>query len=225
MNVPVRQVSLGISDAQFLEAQAHPSASVKRMIDLCICVLVAPIVLPLALLIALALALEGGDVLYSQPRVGENGREFDCLKFRSMVRNADKRLQELLEKDSAAREEWDRYQKLSDDPRITWFGRFLRAYSLDELPQFINVLRGDMSIIGPRPIMVDQIELYGDRFGDYCAMKPGITGLWQVSGRNNHPFCERVQMDTLYISNWSVAGDMMILLRTLPAVLAGRGAR
>jgi lipopolysaccharide/colanic/teichoic acid biosynthesis glycosyltransferase len=142
-----------------------------------------------------------------------------------MVRNADERLRQMLATDPCALDEWNRFQKLTNDPRITGFGKFLRAYSLDELPQFVNVLRGDMSIVGPRPIMIDQIELYGEQFAAYCAMRPGITGPWQVSGRNERTFAERIRFDSEYAKTWSIAGDMKILLLTLPAVLAGRGAK
>jgi lipopolysaccharide/colanic/teichoic acid biosynthesis glycosyltransferase len=195
------------------------------MIDLLVCLLAAPIALLISLPIALFLKLDGGRVLYSQPRVGASGRSFPCLKFRSMVRDADERLQHMLDNDPGAREEWTRYQKLTDDPRVTWVGKLLRAYSLDELPQFINVLRGEMSVVGPRPIMVDQIELYGDQFATYCAVRPGITGLWQVNGRNERTFAERVRLDSEYVKNWSVAGDLKIMLLTLPAVIASRGAK
>jgi exopolysaccharide production protein ExoY len=201
------------------------SASVKRMVDLFVCLLAAPLLLIIGLPIALVLKLDGGNIVYTQLRVGTNGRQFACLKFRSMVRNADERLQFMLAANSQAFEEWSRYQKLTNDPRVTWFGKFLRAYSLDELPQFVNVLRGEMSVVGPRPIMLDQIELYGEHFATYCAMKPGITGLWQVSGRNERTFAERIRLDSQYVSSWSIAGDLKIMMLTIPAVLQGRGAR
>jgi exopolysaccharide production protein ExoY len=225
LNAPLGEVSLRISDPTVFRAPIRSSSPVKRLIDLFVCFLTAPIALLISLPIAFFLKLDGGRILYAQPRVGANGHIFPCLKFRSMVRDADERLQHMLEIDSLARDEWKLYQKLSDDPRVTWFGRVLRAYSLDELPQFINVLRGEMSVVGPRPIMVDQIELYGEQFATYCAMRPGITGLWQVNGRNERTFAERVRLDSHYANTWSIAGDLKIMLLTLPAVLAGRGAK
>jgi len=203
LNAPLGEVSLRISDPTVFRVPIRSLSPAKRLIDLFVCFLTAPIALLISLPIAFFLKLDGGRILYAQPRVGANGHIFPCLKFRSMVL----------------------YQKLSDDPRVTWFGRVLRAYSLDELPQFINVLRGEMSVVGPRPIMVDQIELYGEQFGTYCAMRPGITGLWQVSGRNERTFAERVRLDSHYVNTWSIAGDLKIMLLTLPAVLAGRGAK
>jgi lipopolysaccharide/colanic/teichoic acid biosynthesis glycosyltransferase len=225
MNAPVGEAGLRIPQSGFMRSELRASAIAKRLIDLLICILVAPFALLVGVPIAIVLKLDGGRILYSQPRVGAHGRAFDCLKFRSMVRDADEQLQQMLARDALAREEWALFQKLSDDPRVTWFGRFLRAYSIDELPQLINVWRGEMSIVGPRPIMVDQVELYGDEFDIYCAMRPGITGLWQVSGRNERTFAERVRLDSQYAHTWSVTGDLKILLLTLPAVLAGRGAK
>jgi lipopolysaccharide/colanic/teichoic acid biosynthesis glycosyltransferase len=225
MNAPVGEVSLQISQAAGLKGGLRAAAVAKRIVDLLICVLVSPFALVIAAPIALILRLDGGRVLYSQPRVGAHGRPFQCLKFRSMVRNADEQLQQMLARNPRAREEWELYQKLSDDPRVTRLGRILRAYSLDELPQFINVWRGDMSIVGPRPIMVDQAEIYGEAFGIYCAMKPGITGLWQVSGRNDRTFADRVRLDMHYANTWSISGDLMLMAQTLPAVLARKGAK
>jgi lipopolysaccharide/colanic/teichoic acid biosynthesis glycosyltransferase len=225
LNAPVGEASLRISESAPVRGRLRISASVKRAVDLFVCLVAAPLLLIIGLPIALILTLEGGNVVYSQLRVGANGRQFACLKFRSMVHNADERLQQMLASDSFACDEWSRFQKLTNDPRVTWFGKFLRAYSLDELPQFINVLRGEMSVVGPRPIMIDQIELYGEQFGTYCVMKPGITGLWQVSGRNERTFAERVRLDSQYANTWSIVGDMKIMLLTIPAVLHGRGAR
>ncbi|MGD0192711.1 MAG: sugar transferase [Rhizomicrobium sp.] len=225
MNAPVGEVSLHISQTAGLKGGLRASAVAKRVLDLLLCVLLSPVALVIGVPIAVVLRLDGGRILYSQPRVGAHGRSFQCLKFRSMVRDADEQLQQMLAKNPRAREEWEMYQKLSDDPRVTWLGRFLRAYSLDELPQFINVWRGDMSIVGPRPIMVDQVGIYGEEFGVYCAMKPGITGLWQVNGRNDRTFADRVRLDMQYANTWSISGDLLIMARTLPAVLARRGAK
>jgi exopolysaccharide production protein ExoY len=142
-----------------------------------------------------------------------------------MVPDAERRLGDLLARDPVAQAEWDTYQKLARDPRITPIGRFIRATSLDEMPQLINVCRGEMSIVGPRPIMNDQIALYGEHFSDYCTLRPGITGLWQVAGRNNCTFAERVRLDMEYARTWSILRDVQIILQTVPAVLAGKGAR
>jgi exopolysaccharide production protein ExoY len=225
MNAPVGEVSLQIAQPVRVKSALRASAAAKRLVDLLICVLLSPVALLIGLPIAIILRLDGGRVLYAQPRVGADGRSFQCLKFRSMVRDADEQLQQMLAKNPRAREEWELYQKLSDDPRVTRLGRILRTYSLDELPQFINVWRGDMSIVGPRPIMVDQVGIYGDAFGIYCAMKPGITGLWQVSGRNDRTFADRVRLDMQYANTWSISRDVVIMAQTLPAVLARKGAK
>lgn len=193
----------------------------KRAMDIVICLFLSPVALLVGVLIAIVLKIGGGPIVYAQQRVGQHGKPFSCFKFRSMVCNADTRLQQVLDGSAEARDEWAQFQKLSKDPRVTWFGRLLRAFSLDELPQLINVWRGEMSVVGPRPITPDQIELYGDHFAAYCAIKPGITGLWQVSGRNRHTFEERVKFDTRYAETHSLTGDFVIILRTLPVVLSG----
>jgi lipopolysaccharide/colanic/teichoic acid biosynthesis glycosyltransferase len=197
----------------------------KRILDIAICLVAAPLTLLIGLLIAFFTALDGGAIFYSQTRIGKDGRPFSCLKFRSMVIDADARLEQVLAANVDIRREWELYQKLADDPRITRFGNFIRTFSLDELPQLINVWRGEMSIVGPRPIMADQIALYGEQFGIYCAMRPGITGLWQISGRNETTFAERVRLDTQYVKAWSFLRDIEIVLLTLPAVMERRGAR
>jgi undecaprenyl-phosphate galactose phosphotransferase len=224
MNVQIGEAQVDYSHFEDVGEGSRVSNRAKRAVDIVICLLAAPFALLIGVPIALAIWLDGGPVLYSQPRIGRDGRQFPCLKLRSMVFNADTRLAHMLASDPCAREQWSRYQKLTNDPRVTWLGRFIRAFSLDELPQLINVWRGEMSIVGPRPIMVDQISLYGDQFAVYCTMRPGITGLWQVSGRNQKTFAERARLDAQYARNWSILGDIVIVLRTLPAVLAGRGA-
>jgi lipopolysaccharide/colanic/teichoic acid biosynthesis glycosyltransferase len=182
-------------------------------------------VLPLMLLIAGAVALQdGGPILFRHRRIGRHGRTFHCLKFRSMAVDADARLQELLASDPAARAEWARDHKLRRDPRITPLGAFLRKTSLDELPQLINVLRGDMNLVGPRPIVEAEVVRYGRRIRSYQAVRPGITGLWQVSGRNDVAYRTRVALDTLYARRRSVALDLWILVRTVPAVLLRQGS-
>lgn len=183
-------------------------------------------VLPLMLLTAAAVVLQdGGPVLFRQRRIGRDGEIFGCLKFRTMVVDAEARLADLLSRDAAAREEWLREQKLRKDPRITQLGRFLRLSSIDELPQLINVLRGEMNLVGPRPIIEDEIARYGRRFRCYRAVKPGITGLWQVSGRNDVAYDTRVALDSLYALRRSPGLDLWIIYRTVPAVLFRQGSR
>jgi len=180
---------------------------------------------PVLFLIAMAVyCQDGGPILFAHRRIGRNGRHFHCLKFRSMAIDAERRLADLLASDPAARAEWERDYKLRRDPRVTALGEFLRKTSLDELPQFLNVLRGDMSIVGPRPIVEAEVCKYGRRFRDYCAVKPGITGLWQVSGRNDVSYRTRVALDCLYARNRNVLLDAYIIVCTVPAVLARRGS-
>jgi exopolysaccharide production protein ExoY len=196
-----------------------------RALDLTIALGVLIFTLPLLIVVALLVRMQdGGRAVFAHERIGRNGRMFKCLKFRSMVLDADRRLAELLASDPYARAEWDRDHKLKCDPRITRVGAFLRRSSLDELPQLFNVLRGDMSIVGPRPIVTAEISRYGRRFQHYCAVKPGITGLWQVSGRNDVAYRRRVAMDTLYARHKSLAWDIKLLLLTVPAVLFASGS-
>lgn len=180
---------------------------------------------PLLAAISLAIVIQdGGPVFFSHTRVGRNGRPFQCLKFRSMAIDAQKRLADYLATEPAAQLEWIEHQKLRDDPRITPLGAFLRRSSLDELPQVFNVLRGDMSLVGPRPIVEDEIPRYGRRFKDYCRVKPGITGLWQVNGRSDVSYRRRVAMDTIYARSKSLRLDLWILMMTIPAVALRRGS-
>jgi lipopolysaccharide/colanic/teichoic acid biosynthesis glycosyltransferase len=181
--------------------------------------------LPLLAAIALAIVCQdGGPVLFRHRRIGQGGQAFYCLKFRTMVVGAEEKLEPLLASDPAARIEWDQAHKLRDDPRVTPLGLFLRRTSLDELPQLFNLFRGDMSLVGPRPIVEAEIARYGWRIRHYCAVKPGITGLWQVSGRNNVTYRSRVAMDCLYAARKTVLLDVWVLLCTVPAVLAKRGS-
>lgn len=177
---------------------------------------------PLFLAIALGVGLTSGwPMHYRQTRMGRGGGKFHFYKFRSMVRDSDRALSDLLKRDPRARAEWDAFQHLRKDPRITPIGRYLRKFSLDELPQFWNVLKGDMSLVGPRPCMERQASMYGSAWGHYCAVRPGISGLWQVSGRNDLTFAQRVELDVDYVDNWSLRQDCWILFRTLRAVAAG----
>ena len=175
--------------------------------------------------IALAVRLcMGGPVHYWQNRIGQGGRTFRFYKFRSMVLNADEILERHLAEHPEAREEWNAFQKLANDPRITPLGKVMRKLSIDELPQFFNVLKGDMSLVGPRPCMPRQRSLYGDHWSRYCEMRPGLTGLWQVSGRNRLSYAARVELDMAYASQWSLWLDVKILARTVWVVLSSDGS-
>jgi Undecaprenyl-phosphate galactose phosphotransferase WbaP len=179
---------------------------------------------PLMAVIALAVSLDGGPIFYGHWRIGPDRRPFRCWKFRTMVVRAELVLQQLLAQDCALRAEWESSFKLRKDPRITLAGRFLRAFSLDELPQLFNVIRGEMSLIGPRPIVEAEIERYGARFPAYCACRPGITGLWQVRGRSDISYQSRVELDSQYAYNWSLWLDLKILLRTVVIIVKQEGA-
>ncbi|WP_233252521.1 sugar transferase [Maritimibacter sp. 55A14] len=193
----------------------------KRLFDLCFVLLSAPIVLPLTLILALAVLRDGAAPFYWQKRLGRNGKTFKLLKLRTMVPDADKIFQEYLDANPEARREWDLTQKLKNDPRVTLVGRLLRKTSMDELPQFWNVLRGEMSLVGPRPMMVDQAPLYPGKA--YYKIRPGITGLWQVKDRNNTSFMARAGYDTQYYRAISLISDCAILLRTILVVVRGTG--
>jgi lipopolysaccharide/colanic/teichoic acid biosynthesis glycosyltransferase len=184
-------------------------------------VFLAPLLIALATLIYLQ---DGGSPVFAHRRIGRGGRHFKCLKFRSMAVDAEERLAELLARDPEARTEWERDHKLRNDPRVTRLGAFLRKSSLDELPQLVNVLRGEMSLVGPRPIVDAEAAKYGRRFKHYCAVKPGITGLWQVSGRNDTSYRTRVAMDCVYATRRNALLDARVLAATVPAVLIARGS-
>ncbi len=180
---------------------------------------------PVMALIAIAIRIgEPGPVFYKHKRIGQSGRSFDCIKFRSMRIDSADVLAQLLETDPVARAEWARDQKLANDPRIHPVGRFLRKTSLDELPQFWNVLKGDMSIVGPRPIIKDEAVRYGVHYADYCAVRPGITGAWQVGGRNLTSYDHRVALDVDYVRNATLIDDFRIVFQTVAVVLTQKGA-
>jgi len=179
---------------------------------------------PILLILALVVKFDGGPALYRHKRLGINGKTFRCLKFRSMVTNGDAVLRRCLAENPRAQNEWKRTYKLRDDPRVTAVGAFLRRTSLDELPQLINVLRGDMSIVGPRPIIVAETKEYEHDISHYFRVRPGITGLWQVSGRNDVTYHQRVQMDSWYVRNWSLWHDIAIICKTVPVVVRRNGA-
>lgn len=194
----------------------------KPLLDILFLFLSLPITLPIMLLCAFALWIEGGNPFYRQARLGKDGRVFWIVKLRTMVRDADRRLQELLDEDPALAEEWRTTQKLRDDPRVTPLGAVLRASSLDELPQLWNVFRGEMSLVGPRPMLPEQLPLYGDPAA-YFALRPGLTGLWQVSLRNTAQFTDRARLDESYCANLSCKGDISLLIRTVGVVLRRTG--
>lgn len=196
----------------------------KRIFDVLSASALLLFVAPLMIVIFLLVRLDGGPAIFAHRRVGQNGRPFYCLKFRSMFTDSSARLETLLNTDVAAREEWARDHKLRFDPRVTPLGRILRASSLDELPQLINIIRGDMSVVGPRPIVQAEAPRYGARFAHYCRSRPGLTGIWQISGRNNVSYRKRVAMDVLYARNGSFPLDMKIVCLTIPAVLFSRGS-
>ena len=200
--------------------------ALKRGFDVAGAFALLLILSPVLPLVALVVRLDGGPALYGHGRIGCDGRTFKCLKFRTMVVDADKMLAQYLATHPRAAMEWARQHKLQHDPRITRIGAILRKTSIDELPQLINVLRGEMSLVGPRPVVRDELEEHYGPVGRvaYSAMRPGITGLWQVSGRSDTSYRERVMLDITYRSNWSFLLDLKILLRTIPAVLARRGA-
>lgn len=202
----------------------QPGEAAKRLLDIVGALTLALVLSPLLLVVSLALARDHGPIIYRHPRTGRYGRTFGCLKFRTMVPNAEQVLRDLLHQDPQLREEWMRDQKLRNDPRVTAIGRFLRRTSLDELPQLWNVLKGDMSLVGPRPVVRDEWERYGRRLHHYLAAKPGVTGLWQVMGRSDSCYRRRVALDCYYVRKRGLLLDLFILLRTVKVVLRGRGA-
>lgn len=193
----------------------------KRILDVLLVLLSAPFVLPIVLLLAIFVSRDGGSAFYSQQRVGRGGRIYKMWKLRSMVVDADARMKELLASDPEARREWDQDQKLKNDPRITKFGQILRKSSMDELPQLWNVLIGDMSLVGPRPMMVEQRALYPSTA--YYELRPGITGAWQTSGRNKTTFAARAEYDTDYERNLSLSTDVTLLFKTVGVVVKATG--
>jgi exopolysaccharide production protein ExoY len=194
--------------------------SMKRAFDVVFSLLSLIFLLPALVVISLALLLvDGGPIIFRHKRVGRGGRTFFCLKFRSMRKDADKVLSELLETNPERRQEWEESQKLKNDPRIHWLGKLLRISSLDELPQLFNVLRGEMSIVGPRPIIEEELDRYGPNVQCYLAMTPGLTGLWQVSRRADTSYEERVQFDVDYYHSCSMRTDLAIIMKTIVIVL------
>ena len=198
---------------------------VKRAADLSLVVLLCVLLTPVLLVIAAAVWLSSpGPILFSHRRIRRHGEFFTMWKFRTMCINSGEVLERYLAAHPEARAEWRATHKLKNDPRVTRVGRILRQTSLDELPQLWNVLNGTMSVVGPRPIVAAEVEKYGEHFQEYCAVKPGITGLWQVSGRSGLSYAERVDLDRQYAQEWSLRGDAKILLRTCSSVMNRDGA-
>ena len=197
----------------------------KRVFDIVVTVLGGIVALPIIVGIAVLIYIDSpGPIIFPHRRVGQNGKEFLCYKFRTMVLNAQEVLQEYLKQNPEAEREWEQDFKLKDDPRITKIGHFLRRTSLDELPQLWNVLVGEMSLVGPRPIVQAEIEKYGEYINDFYLVPPGITGVWQVSGRSDTTYEERVHMDSWYVHNWSVWIDIVYLVKTVAVVIKSKGA-
>lgn len=191
----------------------------KRALDVSVAVLALIMLAPLMLLVALAIALTmGRPIFFAQRRVGHRGVAFRCYKFRTMSRDAERLLGDHLRSNPEAADEWRETRKLRRDPRVTVLGQTLRLTSIDELPQLFNVLGGDMSCVGPRPVVPDELALYGRCVDDYLAARPGLTGPWQVSGRSSLAYADRVALDADYVRNWTLSRDLIILLRTIPAV-------
>ncbi len=196
----------------------------KQVMDRCGAAVLLLLLAPLFFLLTLLIRRDGGAALFRHQRLGANGQMFPCMKFRTMVAEADKVLEHLLANDPVAAMEWRVTQKLRRDPRITSVGHFLRKSSLDELPQLFNVLRSEMSLVGPRPIVQAEVARYGTEIRYYYQARPGLTGLWQVSGRSDTSYAQRVELDVRYVSNWTFMRDIVIVLKTIPAVLLRKGA-
>jgi len=197
----------------------------KRVFDLFLCVLILPFAIPIILFLILLVKIDSeGNSIYKSERIGKDGRKFQCLKLRTMYKNSHEKLQSILDRNEVLKKEYEKYCKLRSDPRITPVGKFLRAFSLDELPQVFNVLVGDMSFVGPCPAFETEISKYSNNYEDYKSVRPGITGLWQVNGRNETSFQARVELDSLYASNSNFKLDLKILLQTIPAALSKKGA-
>lgn len=202
-----------------------PRRIYKRSLDVaasCVTiVLLSPVLASVAIMVKFC---DGGPVFFRHRRIGFGGQTFECLKFRTMKIDAELRLQEWLVKNPVAAEEWSATQKLKNDPRLTPIGKSLRRSSLDELPQLFNILRGDMSLVGPRPVVAEEVPRYGREIAHYYSVRPGLTGAWQVSGRNDVSYAERVRLDTEYCTTWSFTKDLAIMLKTVPVLFSGRGS-
>lgn len=230
MTMTLQHQDLKTAEAVVTAKNAAPAATRglyarygKRLLDVTIVLLSAPIVLPVLLLAALANLLSGNPIFYSQLRLGRDSQVFRIWKLSTMHPQADKMLEELLENDVSRQREWATTQKLKDDPRVTYVGALLRRTSIDEIPQLFNVLKGDMSLLGPRPMMLDQIELYGPTLPAYLSLRPGISGKWQVSERNDANFRRRAQIDAEYASSISLKTDLVLIWKTFRTLVRSTG--
>ncbi len=214
-------MALYVKNKLLHEGERAIKAFFDKVLSITLFILFLPVILVLYVVVYISTK---GDPVYKQKRVGKDGKLFHIYKFRTMHADADKMLEEILENDPVRKAEWQREFKFKDDPRVTRVGRFLRRTSLDELPQLYNVFQGKMSLVGPRPIIPDEIPKYGEYFDYFTAVKPGITGLWQVSGRNDISYEERVRLDVWYVRNWSLELDIMILVKTAAIVLMRKGS-
>jgi len=216
----------GVTGFQVMHNLLNPwSMAVKRVIDITVSSLALLFLFPFLAFICLLIRIGSpGPIFYRQSRLGRGGKSFKFIKFRTMYINGDEIFQRKIKEDKEFRDEWRKFQKVKNDPRITKIGSFLRKYSIDELPQLINILKGDMSLVGPRPIMDNQRDMYGPSFHDYSQVRPGVTGLWQISGRNLTTFARRVEFDMEYIQRWSIWLDIYIIFRTFKEVVAKDGA-
>ena len=197
----------------------------KRFIDIFLLLLSSPVTLPVVLIVAFAVKFSSpGPVFYGHKRIGKNGKEFKCWKFRSMVIDADKQLEKILAENPDMRAEWEKDRKFTNDPRVTKIGKILRKTSIDEIPQFFNILTGEMSFIGPRPVTEPELTKYGTKSNVILSVQPGLSGMWQISGRSDTGYEERVTLDSYYIQNWSVWLDIWIIIKTVYVVLRGKGA-
>lgn len=201
------------------------SLLLKRLNDLLMLLLASPFLVPLVLIVSIIVKLTSkGPIFYGHKRVGKNGKEFKCWKFRSMVIDADKQLEKILAEHPEMRAEWERDRKFTNDPRVTKIGKFLRKTSIDEIPQFFNVLTGEMSFIGPRPVTEPELVKYGNKRDFILSVQPGLSGMWQISGRSDTGYEERITLDSYYIQNWSIWLDFWIIIKTIYVVLKGKGA-
>lgn len=214
-----------VSVSERYTERLNASKIIKRVIDIIGSLALLVLFSPLFLVVALMVSLDGGPVFYRHQRIGRDGKPFGCLKFRTMILGAEACLNEYLSYHPEQRREWEQDQKLAFDPRVTAIGNVLRRLSLDELPQLVNVLVGEMSLVGPRPVTEGELKHYGAAASAYLAVRPGLTGPWQVSGRNDVSYATRVAMDEAYVRNFSLWNDIVILLRTPGVVLSKKGAR
>ena len=214
-----------VSVSERYTERLNASKIIKRVIDIIGSLALLVLFSPLFLVVALMVSLDGGPVFYRHKRIGRDGKPFGCLKFRTMILGAEACLNEYLSYHPEQRREWEQDQKLAFDPRVTAIGNVLRRLSLDELPQLVNVLVGEMSLVGPRPVTEGELKHYGAAASAYLAVRPGLAGPWQVSGRNDVSYATRVAMDEAYVRNFSLWNDIVILLRTPGVVLSKKGAR